>query len=181
MTAGQLFPRFRRVKLDCGATSGYESWVPKTSRVPSAVGAIPVVGDLVKKADSQAQWLQEFLEQNARLAGELPATIKTLTDSLERFNQTVVRLDKVVSRIEDAAAQLVAPLEQMAPKLDRIVAAATDTQKQVAILTATLERIIGLMGELPGAGLLRRLAGGRADAAETDDPDAAATRGRSPR
>lgn len=167
-------PRFRRVRVDTGASGGYESHVAKTSRIPSAVGAIPVVGDLVKKADSQAQWLQQLVEQNARLAVELPATIKTLTDSLERFNQTVARLDKVVSRIEGTAAQLVAPLEQVAPKLDRIVATATDTQKQVAMLTATLERVIGLMGELPGAGLLRRLAGGRADVADpsaADDPD----------
>jgi len=32
--------------------------VAKNTRVPSAVGSIPVVGDLVKQADAQAQWLQ---------------------------------------------------------------------------------------------------------------------------
>jgi hypothetical protein len=31
---------------------------PEGSRVPSAVGAIPVVGDLVKSADNQARWMQ---------------------------------------------------------------------------------------------------------------------------
>lgn len=157
----------------------------KNTRVPSAVGAIPVVGDLVKQADSQAQWLQELIEQNARLVGQLPATMKTFNDSLERFNQTVARLDKVVTKIEGTTNQLIAPLEQVTPALDRIAAtldlptvrelpqvldalrrealpalrAATDTQRQVAIVNATLERIIAILGELPGAGIARRLAG----------------------
>jgi ABC-type transporter Mla subunit MlaD len=164
-----VFARLR-VRVDSRASSGYESLVAKSSRVPSAVGAIPVVGGLVRKADSQAKWLQQLVEQNARLAAELPTTMKALTDSLERFNQTVGRLDKVVSRIESTAAQLVAPLEQVAPTLDRMVATATDTQKQVALLTMTLERVIGLLSELPGAGFLRRLAGGRAEPAGPDDP-----------
>ena len=33
--------------------------------------------------------MQELLEQNARLIGQFPATMKTFNDSLERFNQTV--------------------------------------------------------------------------------------------
>jgi ABC-type transporter Mla subunit MlaD len=123
--------------------------VAKNTRVPSAVGSIPVVGDLVKQADAQAQWLQELVEQNARLVGQMPATIKTLNDSLERFNQTIGRLDRVVSRIEGASAQLIAPLEQMTPQLDR----------QVALLTNTVERILGLLNELPGAGIVRRVTG----------------------
>lgn len=157
----------------------------KNTRVPSAVGVIPVVGDLVKQADSQAQWLQELVEQNARLVGQLPTTMKTFNDSLERFNQTVMRLDKVVTTIEGATTQLIAPLEQVTPALDRIAAtldlptlrempqvldslrrealpalrAATDTQKQVALLNATLERVIAILGDLPGAGIVRRLGG----------------------
>lgn len=156
--------------------------VAKNTRVPSAVGAIPVVGDLMKQADSQAQWLQELVEQNARLVGQLPATMKTFNDSLERFNQTVTRLDKVVTTIEGATNQLVAPLEQVTPALDRIATtldlptlrempqvldalrkealpalrAATDTQTQIAILNSTVERIIAILSELPGAGLVRR-------------------------
>lgn len=144
-----------------------------------------MVGDLVRQADSQAQWLQELVEQNARLVGQLPATMKTFNDSLERFNQTVMRLDKVVTKIEGATSQLIAPLEQVTPTLDRIATtldlptlrempavldalrkealpalrAATDTQKQVAILNTTVERIIAILGELPGAGIARRLAG----------------------
>jgi len=169
----------------------------KTSRIPSAVGAIPVVGDLAKRADNQAKWVQELVEQNARLVGQLPTTIKTFNDTLERFNQTVARLDTVVSGIEATAAQLVAPLEQVAPTLDRIVAAldvqslrdfpdvldalrrealpalraTTDTQQQVALLTATVDGLIGLMNELPGAALMRRLAGGRVGVAEAEDPN----------
>lgn len=143
----------------------------KTSRVPSAVGAIPLVGDLVKKADDQARWWQELVEQNARMAAELPTTVKTLTDSLERLSQTVSRLDRVATRIEGTAAQLVAPLEQVAPMVDRIVTTATDTQRQVALLTSTLERVVGLLGEIPGAGLMRRLTGGHPDAPHTKDPD----------
>lgn len=157
----------------------------KNSRVPSAVGAIPVVGDLVKQADNQAQWLQELVEQNARLVAQLPAAMKTFNDSLERFNQTVGRLDKVVTKIEGATNQLIGPLEQVTPTLDRIATtldlptlrempqvldalrreslpalrAATDTQKQVALIGATLERLIAILNELPGAGIVRRLGG----------------------
>jgi methyl-accepting chemotaxis protein len=139
----------------------------KSSRVPSAVGAIPVLGDLVKRADGQAQWMQELIEQNARTLGQLPATLKTLNDSLERFNQTVGRLDSVVTRIEGTATQLLAPLEQVAPNLERMVAVATDTQRQVALLTSTIDTLTHLLNELPGAGFVRRLAGGRPTAAET--------------
>jgi ABC-type transporter Mla subunit MlaD len=79
----------------------------------------------------------------------MPATIKTFNDSLERFNQTIGRLDRVVSRIEGASAQLIAPLEQMTPQLDR----------QVALLANTVDRILTLLNELPGAGFVRRITG----------------------
>ncbi|MEP7020933.1 MAG: hypothetical protein ABI808_09785 [Pseudonocardiales bacterium] len=144
----------------------------KSSRVPSAVGAIPVVGDLVKRAEGQAQWAQEVFEQNARMLSQLPATMKALNDSLERFNQTVGRLDSVVSRIEDTASQLLAPLEQVAPNLDRMVAVASDTQRQVALLTSTIDRLTGLLNELPGASFVRRLTGGRPPVTEPEEPSA---------
>jgi ABC-type transporter Mla subunit MlaD len=121
----------------------------KSSRIPQAVGAIPVVGDLVRQAEGQAQWLQELVEQNARLVGQLPATIKSFNDSLERFNQTVGRLDKAVSRIEGATSQLIGPLEQMTPQLDR----------QIALLTTTVDRILTVLNELPGASIVRRITG----------------------
>src|SRR3954467_9558016 len=159
---------------------------PEGSRIPSAVGAIPVVGDLMKSADNQARWMQEMLEQNARLVGQLPATMKTFNDSIERFNQTVGRLDRMVTQVEAATNQLVMPMQEIAPRLEKLVAAidvnsvrelpgvldslrkealpalraATDTQKQLALLTSAVERIVALLGELPGAGLVRRLAGG---------------------
>ena len=161
----------------------------KNSRVPAAVGAIPVVGDLVRQADTQAQWMQDLIEQNARLVGQFPATMRNFNDTLERFNQTVARLDRVVATVESATAQIIAPLEEVAPKLERLVSlidipsvrdipdvldalrkealpalrAATDTQRQVALLTTTLERVVGLLNELPGAALVRRIATGRAD------------------
>lgn len=144
----------------------------KTSRVPSAVGAIPVLGELVKRADGQAQWVQELIEQNARMLSQLPATMKALNDSLERFNQTVGRLDSVVTRIETTATQLLSPLEQVAPNLDRMVSVATDTQRQVALLTSTIDGLTGLLNELPGAGFVRRFTGGRATVVEaTVEPD----------
>ena len=173
-------------RVDSLAREGYESGVAKSSRVPSAVGSIPLVGDLVKQADSQAQWLQELVEQNARLVGQLPATIKTFNDSLERFNQTVGRLDRMVTQVETATNQLVGPMQEIAPRLEKLIGAvdvnsvrdlpgvldalrkealpalraATDTQKQLALLTTTVERIFGILNELPGAGLVRRFAGG---------------------
>jgi ABC-type transporter Mla subunit MlaD len=152
---------------------------PESSRVPSAVGAIPLVGDLVKSADQQARWMQEVLEQNARLVGQFPATMKAFNDSLERFNQTIGRLDRAVTRIEGASKNLVGPMERVAGALDPktlreipevldalrkeavpALRAATDTQKQVALLQATIDRVIAVLSELPGAGMLRRLATG---------------------
>jgi uncharacterized phage infection (PIP) family protein YhgE len=134
----------------------------KSSRVPSAVGSIPVVGDLVKQADSQAQWLQELVEQNARLVSQLPATIKTLNDSLERFNESVARLDRMVTRMEKTSER-VRDLPALADAIRKealpALRAATDTQRQVALLQGTVERIATVLSELPGAGLLRRLAG----------------------
>jgi ABC-type transporter Mla subunit MlaD len=151
---------------------------PEGSRVPSAVGAIPVVGDLVRSADQQARWMQEILEQNARLVAQFPATMKSFNDALERFNQTIGRLDRAVTRIEGASKNLTGPLEKMASALDPkalrdipdvldalrreavpALRAATDTQQQVARLQTTIDRVISMLGELPGAGVLRRLAG----------------------
>jgi ABC-type transporter Mla subunit MlaD len=148
----------------------------ENSRVPSAVGAIPLVGDLVKSADHQARWMQEVLEQNARLVAQFPATMKSFNDALERFNQTVGRLDRAVTRIEAASNHLTGPVERLAGALDPktlreipevldtlrkeavpALRAATDTQRQVALLQSTVERVVTLLGELPGAGVLRRL------------------------
>lgn len=169
----------------------YESRVapkkPDSSRIPSAVAAIPVVGDLVRSAESQAQWMQDMLEQNARLIGQFPATMKTFNDSIERFNQTIGRLDRAVSRIETASKNIAGPLEKVAASLDPkalrelpdaldalrrealpALRAASDTQRQVAVLQSTVDRVIALLGELPGAGIFRRLTSGRAD----DEPTA---------
>jgi ABC-type transporter Mla subunit MlaD len=180
--------------VDTDAATAENQRVPKNSRVPSAVGAIPVVGDLMKQADNQAQWMQEMIEQNARMVSQFPTTMKNLNDTLERFNQTVARLDKVVTTVESAADKFIGPLEDMAPKLERLVSvvdipsvrdipdvldalrkealpalrAATDTQRQVALLATTIDRVIGVLSELPGAGILRRMATGRADAADAD-------------
>src|SRR6476469_1639950 len=119
----------------------------KSSRVPPGVGSIPVVGDLVKQADQQARWLQDVVEQNTRLVGQLPATMKSFNDSLERFNQTVARLDRIVAQVERTTATLIAPLEQLSQRMERLAA---------------------VLGEMPGAGLVRRLTGGRAADPGTD-------------
>jgi ABC-type transporter Mla subunit MlaD len=150
--------------------------MPEGSRVPSAVGAIPVVGDLVKSADARARWVQETLEQNARLIAQFPATMKTFNDSLERFNQTIGRLDRAVTRIEAATKALIKPMERVADALDPkalqelpaaldalrtealpALRAATDTQNQVARMQTTVDRVVQLLSDLPGAGMLRRL------------------------
>ncbi len=138
------------------------------------MGSIPVVGGLVRQADSQARWLQEVLEQNARLVGQLPATLKAFNDTLQRFNDTVGRLDRMVERVEVIGGQLLGPLEDLAPRLERVrdlpelidtlrkeaipaLRAATDTRSQVAVLQATLDRMLELIADLPGGGLVRRL------------------------
>jgi hypothetical protein len=185
----------------------YGSPVPKkppTSRVPQAVGAIPVVGGLMRSADAQAKWMQEMLEQNARLIGQFPATMKTFNDSIERFNQTIGRLDRAVTRIETATRTMTGPLEKMAgvagnldPKALRelpdtleslrsslanealpALRAAADTQRQVALLQTTVDRVITMLGELPGAGIFRRLSATRADQSATRAEAAANARPR---
>src|SRR4051812_29066593 len=132
----------------------------------------------MKSADQQARWMQEILEQNARLVAQFPATMKTFNDALERFNQTIGRLDKAVTRIESASKNLTGPLEKVASSLDPkalrdipevldtlrreavpALRAAMDTQQQVALLQATIDRIVAVLNDLPGAGVLRRLAG----------------------
>lgn len=142
------------------------------SRVPAAVGALPVVGGIVKTADQQAQWLQEVVEQQARLVGQLPATLKSLNDSIERFNQTVNRLDRTAARIEAAVGVLPDALDSLRKEAVPALRAATDTQRQVALLQATLERAIAVIGELPGAGFVKRMAAG---ASRAEDPSADAT------
>src|SRR4051794_19825022 len=111
----------------------------------------------MKSADQQARWMQEILEQNARLVAQFPATMKSFNDTLERFNQTIARLDKAASRIEGARKTLPGPLEKVASTLDPkarrdtpevldavrrealpALRAATDTQQQVAVLQATI-------------------------------------------
>jgi ABC-type transporter Mla subunit MlaD len=150
----------------------------ESSRVPAAVGSIPVVGGMMKSAEQQARWMQEILEQNARLVAQFPATMKSFNDALERFNQTIGRLDKAVTRIEGASKNLVGPLERVSAALDPkalreipdvldlvrreaipALRAATDTQQQVARLQSTIDRVVAMLGELPGAGVLRRLTG----------------------
>lgn len=156
---------------------------PGRSRLSAAVGGVPVLGDLARQVESQARWLQELVEQNARLVGQLPATLKSFNDSLERFNQTVGRLDRAVSRIETSTARLTAPMERLSTALDPgamrelpelvealrrealpALRAATDTQQQVAVVQATLDRIAGIVADLPGAGILRRMTGPGHDA-----------------
>ncbi|WP_375486054.1 hypothetical protein [uncultured Jatrophihabitans sp.] len=148
---------------------------PPSSRVPAAVGAIPVVGGIARTADQQARWMQDMLEQNARLVGQFPETMRSFNDALERFNQTVGRLDAAVTRFETTSRTLTGPLEKAAGALDPRVLrempetletlrretvpalrAAADTQRQVAVLGATVDRIVSVISELPGAGLLRR-------------------------
>jgi hypothetical protein len=171
--------RVRCVSVDTAARTGYKVGMakkPEGSRVPSAVGSIPVVGDLMKSAEGQARWMQELLEQNARLVGQFPATMKTFNDSIERFNQTIGRLDSAVTSIETATRNLTGPMEKVLSSIDTkalreipevldalrkeavpAMRAATDTQRQVAMLQSTIERVLTVLSELPGAGMLRRL------------------------
>lgn len=145
----------------------------RSSRVPQAVGALPLVGGWAKQADQQARWLQDILEQNARLVGQLPATLKSFNDGLQRFNETVARLDRMIDRVESVTTALIAPIEQLTPRLERVrdipelvetlrneaipaLRAATDTQQQVAVLASMLDRFADLLADLPGASLMRR-------------------------
>jgi ABC-type transporter Mla subunit MlaD len=179
-------------RFDSGPRSRYNRRMakkPESSRVPSAIGALPVVGDLMKSADQQARWMQELLEQNARLVGQFPATIKSFNDALERFNETVGRLDRAVTPIESATRQLTGPMERVAGAIDPktlrdlpqvleslrreaipALKATTDTQKQVALVQSTIERVIGALSELPGAGVLRRIVAGREDGESSGRP-----------
>ena len=72
---------------------------------------------------------------NARLVAQFPVMMKTFNDSLERFNQTVAQLDRAVQRIESATK----------------------------LFQGTVDRVVGVLGDLPGAGIVRRMTGGRLD------------------
>jgi hypothetical protein len=74
--------------------------------------------------------------------------MKTFNDSLERFNQTIERLDRAVSRIEAASK----------------------------LLAGTVDRVVGILGELPGAGIVRRMTKGRPDTAAAPRPKPPTTR-----
>lgn len=166
---------------------------PDSSRVPSAVGSLPVVGGLVKNAEAQAKWMQEIVDQNARLIGQFPATMKTFNDSLERFNQTIGRLDRAVTQLERTSKSLTGPMERIVSAFDPktlrdipealeslrqaligearpALRAATETQHQVDLLQTTIERVIAVASDLPGAGMLRRIVTGRADEGDTTRP-----------
>src|SRR5690348_2658816 len=112
----------------------------------------------MKSADQQARWMQEILEQNARLVAQFPATMKTFNDALERFNQTIGRLDRAVGRIETATKNLTGPLDKVAGALDP--KALRELPEQMALLQSAIDRIVAVLSELPGAGVLRRLAEG---------------------
>jgi prefoldin subunit 5 len=106
--------------------------------------------------------------------------MKTFNDSIERFNQTIGHLDRAVTSIETATKNLTGPMEKVLGSIDPkalreipevldalrkeavpALRAATDTQRQVAMLQSTIERVITVLSELPGAGMLRRLTSGR--------------------
>lgn len=91
---------------------------PSRTRVPGALAAVPVLGDVAQQLDAQARWFQDLLEQNARLVGQLPATLRSFNDALERFNETIGRLDRVVGRLEAASASLTGPVERLSAVLD---------------------------------------------------------------
>jgi ABC-type transporter Mla subunit MlaD len=170
---------------------------PDESRIPPAVGAIPVVGEFMKNANAQARWMQDLLEQNARLVAQMPDTLRAFNDSLERFNDTVTRLDKAVTRIDSASRRLTGPVERLVRLLDRrsvqslpatldalraeavpALRAATDTQRSVAVLQTTVDRMLAVVGELPGAGIVRRLAKPRQDEPPPEPPSRTSRSGR---
>lgn len=150
----------------------------QSGRVPDLVGSLPVVGSLAKTADLQAQWMQDMVEQQARLLGALPDALRNLNDSIERFNQNVQRLDRTITRIESATGTIVAPMEKIASAVDPAnipdlpdlfdllrketipaLRAATDTQRQMALLQSTVDRIAALLNDLPAVRLMKRMTG----------------------
>ena len=87
----------------------------------------------------------------------------------------MTRLDRAVTRIEAAARSVTGPLERVTSSLDPkalreipetldalrretlpALRAATETQNRIAGLQSTLDRIVGVIADLPGAGVLRR-------------------------
>ena len=73
--------------------------------------------------------------------------MKSFNDSLVRFNQTVARLDRLVAQVERTTATLIGPLEQLSQRMDRLA---------------------GVLGDMPGAGLVRRLTGQQRAAGTSD-------------
>ncbi len=61
-------------------------------------------------------------------------------------------LEKLVSALEvNSVLELPGVLDALRKEALPALRAATDTQKQLALLTSTVERIVALLGDLPGA------------------------------
>lgn len=153
---------------------------------------LPLVGGLVRQLEEQTAAIARLLEDQARLVAALPSTIRLANDSLVAFASTVQRLDKLVRRLDNLTQPLEDPLTALAPRIERLIpildmpqlqdvpamldavrqqglpalAAVADTQRQVALIAASVERLMeGIedatrrIADLPGAALIgRRLA-----------------------
>jgi hypothetical protein len=77
------------------------------------------------------------------------------------------RLEKLVSAVDvNSVRELPGVLDALRKEALPALRAATDTQKQIALLTTTVERVVGVLNDLPGAGLVRRVVGGGERSAE---------------
>jgi len=79
------------------------------------------------------------------------------------------RLEKLIGAVDvNSVRDLPGVLDALRKEALPALRAATDTQKQLALLTTTVERIFGILNELPGAGLVRRFAGGPEKSSSTE-------------
>jgi ABC-type transporter Mla subunit MlaD len=155
----------------------------------SKASGLPIVGGLVRQLEDQTAAIAKLVEDQAKLVAALPSTIRLANESLVAFASTVQRLDKLVRRLDALTLPLEHPLTELAPRLERLIpildmpqlhdvpemldavrqqglpalAAVADTQRQVALIAASIERLMeGIddtlrrVGDLPGAALLGR-------------------------
>jgi ABC-type transporter Mla subunit MlaD len=155
----------------------------------SVAGNIPLVGGAIRQLEEQTAAIGKLIEDQARLVAALPTTLRLANDSLVAFASTVQRLDTLVRRLDNLTRPLEEPLTALAPRLERLVpildmpalqdvpemldavrreglpalAAVADTQRQVAVIAASVERLMeGIddtlrrVSELPGANLIGR-------------------------
>jgi ABC-type transporter Mla subunit MlaD len=136
---------------------------------------VPSVSEIVGAIQAQTEALAELpatMASLTRAVRNLARAFEETGDTLAAVQRLVVRVDRIVGELEEPVAALSPGLTRLARMLDSdlvellpdTLRQLQETQRRMAAMAATTERITSLMDEtgarlgmLPGAGFLRGL------------------------